>query len=49
MRVQERGMRVRRGRMGMRLALSLMQCMVGVLCNFDILNTTFTFLTKLNR
>lgn len=35
--------------MGMSLALSRMRCMLTVLCNFDIPNTTFTFLTKLNR
>jgi hypothetical protein len=33
---------------GMRFALPTMPCMVTVQCNFDIPNTTFTFLTKLN-
>ncbi|MCX6851125.1 MAG: hypothetical protein NTY98_19620 [Verrucomicrobia bacterium] len=34
---------------GMLFALSTLPCMVTVQCNFDILNTTFIFLTKLNR
>ena len=34
---------------GMLFALSTMPCMITLLCNFDIPNTTFTFLTKLNR
>jgi len=33
----------------MLFALSALPCMVTFLCNFDILNTIFTFLTKLNR
>lgn len=34
---------------GMRFALPAMRCMVVVQCNFDIPNTIFTFLMKLNR
>ena len=34
---------------GMHFALQELPCMIRVLCNFDILNTTFTFLTKLNH
>jgi molybdopterin-guanine dinucleotide biosynthesis protein A len=37
------------GMAGMLFALSALPCMVAFLCNFDIPNTTFTFLTKLNR
>ena len=37
------------GRAGMLFALSVLPCMVAFLCNFDIPNTTFTFLMKLNR
>lgn len=33
---------------GMLFALAGLPCMITALCNFDILNTTFTFLTKLN-